>query len=94
MLLPMRPPYQMAMFQRSFVDRFDKTSNPDGAINMLFAENQLMWKEMEEKIYGVTSKPMPNWVSRYNDFTGEMGFKQVLCNLMEKHWTKCKIEPA
>ena len=50
LLLPMRPPYQMEMFGRSFVDRFDKTSSPDGAINMLFAENQLMWREMEAKI--------------------------------------------
>ena len=92
--LPIRPAYQIKMMERSFTDRFDKETNKNGAINMLFAENQLMWKEMEKKISEVTSKPMPNWVSRYNDFTGETKFKETLCKLMEKYWTKCKVEPG
>jgi len=46
----MRPDYRFELMFEAFDNKFDKDTNKDGVLIMLFAENQLMWKEMQQKI--------------------------------------------
>lgn len=35
---------------------------------------------------------MPNWVSKYADFTGHVDFKDALAKIMQKYWLKKKVD--
>ena len=48
--MPRRPDYIVEMQTKAKANRFHHETNKTGAINMLLAENALMWPEMQEKI--------------------------------------------
>lgn len=58
---------------------------------MLLAENQLMWREMAAKIHEASQDQLPQWVSKYADFNGEVNFKKALAKYMEKYWLRHKV---
>ena len=35
---------------------------------------------------------MPNWVSKYADFTGQQQFKETLAKVMEKYWVREQVD--
>ena len=36
---------------------------------------------------------MPDWVSKYADYTGEKEFRKALAKMMEKYWIKQEVNP-
>ena len=91
--MPRRPDYIVEMQSRAKANRFHPETNKEGSLNMLLAENALMWPEMQAKIQEVTAKPMPAWVSKYADYTGELEFKKALANMIQKYWIKKEVKP-
>jgi hypothetical protein len=49
-MIPDRPDFLNAMMNQAKKNRFDIDTNKSGDLNMLRAENNLMWKEMQDKI--------------------------------------------
>jgi hypothetical protein len=86
--MPRRPDYIVEMQTRAKANRFHPETNKTGSINMLLAENALMWPEMQAKIQEITSNKMPAWVSKYADYTGEKEFRKSVAKMMEKYWVK------
>jgi len=82
----------LPMFGKGLMDPYHPTTNPDGYLVMLVAENKLMWKEMAKKIEDFQTKTdIPSWTFNYGGMGGEGSFKDSMAKMM-KHWIHAPID--
>ncbi len=82
----------MQLYEEALADNFHAVDNPQGALLMNMAENNLCWPTLQKKIHQVTrSKEIPHWVSNYTSALGAPSFREALANFLSRFLTKRPI---
>ena len=72
---------------------YHPVDNPDGALPMNVAENQLCWKQLKEKRQESTkTKEIPDWVAGYGDPAGVEDFRKAIADFLGERIIKSPID--
>jgi len=83
------------LYFQAAANLYHETDNPDGAFPLNVAENKLNWSLLKGQLESLTAKnPISNWVANYTDSIGSPTSREVMARFLEKHLTKCPIDPA
>jgi hypothetical protein len=73
---------------------YHPTENPQGTFPLNVAENRLCWTLLKEKLEQISREnEIPAWVAGYTNANGAPPFREALALFMERHLTKCPIDP-
>ncbi len=73
---------------------YHPTDNPEGTFPLNVAENKLSWPLLKKKLGELTREnEIPSWVAGYTNANGAPPFREALAAFMERHLTKCPIDP-
>ncbi len=84
----------MEIYGKALENIFHKETNPDGALILNMAENNLSWYLLKEKIETLTrDNEIPDWVSNYTMSTGAPIFREAVAEFLSRFLTKSPINP-
>ncbi|MFT5765504.1 MAG: aspartate/methionine/tyrosine aminotransferase, partial [Saprospiraceae bacterium] len=79
----------MEIYGEATENIFHPTENPDGALLLNMAENNLSWYLLKEKIASlVKENEIPDWVSNYTSSMGAPVFREALAGFISRFLTK------
>ncbi len=85
----------MEIYGEAQKDLFHSTNNPDGALLLNMAENNLSWPLLKGKIETIVkNNEIPHWVSNYTSPIGNPEFLETLAGFLSSFLTLSPIDPA
>lgn len=89
---PLRVDYEA--HSEALENLYDPEKNPLGVIPLNVAENVLSWMDLRRQIKLLTAQTqIPDWVPSYTSMLGAPSFRAASAYFLEKHLTKCPINP-
>ncbi len=83
----------MDVYREAQTNLFHKVDNPNGALILNMAENNLSWHLLKDKIEQITrTNEIPDWVSNYTSSTGNPDFRKAVASFLSTFLTKCSID--
>ncbi len=84
----------LEVYAEAIENLYHPTKNPEGALILNMAENNLSWPLLREKIETVAlENGIPNWVSNYTSALGAASFREALAGFLSKFLCHCPISP-
>ncbi len=83
----------LEQFLTGLRDPYHPTTNKDGYLVLLVAENKQNIDQMKQKLESILrSESIPNWIFGYGDVRGEDKFREVVSRMMEETFIKAPVD--